>query len=415
MLCNIFPKMHHRYSSLRLFGPLLDDFTDWLSAHGYHRGLIRLHMRATRRLERKLLRRGCRTISEIRREALRACRPKNSQDDAFLSRVSKLWERYLDEQHLLPPLQATPIATLTNEYGLYLETVRNAKRSTIVHHSRTASSFLSQLGYEENPSCLIDVDLNAIEAFVRMRSQSISRASLQHEITNLRSLLRFLSVQGQVRPGLDSQIDSPRLYSGEQLPRSLSWETVQSLLASIDQTIPMGLRDYAMLLLIATYGLRVSEVVALKLDDIQWRAATIRVPSCKSVSPPLLPLTDSVGESLVAYLRRGRPAWPHRQVFLHHRAPAGPLTPGAVGKAFLKWVRKSGLNIPYQGPHCLRHTLAVHLLRHEVPLKTIGDVLGHRSAESTCTYIRLAVEELRDVALSLPSNCISRHTAEVQP
>ncbi len=415
MLCNIFPRMHRRYSSLQLFGPLLDDFTDWLSAHGYHRDLIRSHMRATRRLERKLLCRGYRTISEIRREALQACRPKDSQDDMFLAAVVKLWERYLDEQKLLPPLQATPIATLTNEYRLYLGSIRNAKRSTVMHHFRTASSFLSQLGYEKNPSCLSEVDLNAVEAFVRMRSQSVSRASLQHDITNLRSFLRFLSVRGQVRPGLDKQIDSPRLYTGEQLPRSLSWKTVQSLLASIDRTIPMGLRDYAMLLLIATYGLRVSEVVALKLDDIQWRAATIRIPSCKSVSPPLLPLMDAVGESLVAYLRRGRPPLPHRQVFLRHRAPAGLLTPSAVGKAFLKWVRKSGLNIPYQGPHCLRHTLAVHLLRHEVPLKTIGDVLGHRSAESTCTYIRLAVEELRDVALSLPSSCISHQTAEVQP
>jgi site-specific recombinase XerD len=407
--------MHQRYSSMRLFGPLLDDFASWLSGRGYHCDLIRNHMRATRRLERKLLRRGCRTIPEIGREALRACRPKDSQDDMFLAAVVRNWERYLDEQHLLPPLQATRIATLTNEYRLYLDSVRNAKRSTVVHHSRTASSYLSQLGYEENPSCLIEMDLNAIEKFVRMRSQSISRASLQHEITYLRSFLRFLAVRGQVRPGLDKQIDSPRLYTGEQLPRSLSWETVQSLLASIDRTTPMGLRDYAMLLLIATYGLRVSEIVALKLDDIQWRAATIRVPSCKSVSPPLLPLMDAVGESLVAYLRRGRPPLLHRQVFLRHRAPAGLLTPSAVGKAFLKWVRQSGLNIPYQGPHCLRHTLAVHLLRHEVPLKTIGDVLGHRSAESTCTYIRLAVEELRDVALSLPSNCISHQTAEVQP
>ncbi len=269
--------MHQRYSSLRLFGPLLDDFTDWLSAHGYHCDLIRNHMRATRRLERKLLRRGCRTIPEIDREKLRACRPKNSQDDTFLSGVIRLWERYLNEKHLLPPLQATPIVTLTNEYGLYLGSVRNASRSTLVQHSGTASRFLSQLGYEENPSSLIEVDLNAVETFIRVRSKSLNRASLQHEIANLRSFLRFLAVRGQVRPGLDRQIDSPRLYRCEQLPRSLLWETVQSLLASIDRTTPIGLWDYAILLLIATYGLRVSEVVALKLDDIQWRTATIRI------------------------------------------------------------------------------------------------------------------------------------------
>jgi site-specific recombinase XerD len=316
---------------------------------------------------------------------------------------------------MLPPLKATSISTLTNEYGLYLGSVRNASRSTLVQHAGTVSRFLSQLGYEENPSSLTEVDLNAVEMFIRMRSKSLNRASLQHEIANLRSFLRFLAVRSQVRPGLDKLIDSPRLYSGEQLPRSIPWETVQSLLASIDRTTPIGLRDYAILLLIATYGLRGSEVVALKIDDIQWRAATIRIPSCKTVSPPLLPLMDAVGESLVAYLRRGRPQLLHRQIFLRHHAPAGPLKPTAVAEVFQKWVRKSGLNIPYKGAHCLRHTIAVHLLRNEVPLKTIGDLLGHKSAESTCTYIRLAVEELRDVALSLPSNCISHQKAEVRP
>jgi hypothetical protein len=175
MLCNIFPKMHKRYSSLQLFGPLLDEFTDWLLAHGYHYDLIRNHMRATRRLERKLLRRGCRTIQKIHREALRACRPKNSQDDAFLSSVIGLWERYLDEKYMLPPLKATSISTLTNEYGLYLGSVRNASRSTLVQHAGTVSRFLSQLGYEENPSSLTEVDLNAVEMFIRMRSKSLNR------------------------------------------------------------------------------------------------------------------------------------------------------------------------------------------------------------------------------------------------
>jgi integrase/recombinase XerD len=104
----------------------------------------------------------------------------------------------------------------------------------------------------------------------------------------------------------------------------------------------------------------------------------------------------------VRYLRHGRPSSPWREVFLRVRAPAGILKPTAVGEAFQKWVRRSGLPIPFHGPHCLRHSYAVHLLRQGVALKTLGDLLGHRLAESTCVYLRLATDDLRGVALAVP-------------
>jgi site-specific recombinase XerD len=157
-----------------------------------------------------------------------------------------------------------------------------------------------------------------------------------------------------------------------------------------------------MFILISTYGLRTSEVAHLRLEDICWRAEQLRIARSKTCSRLTLPLTTEVGACLLDYLRHGRPQTIHRQVFLRVRAPAGPLRPTAVTEAFQGWVRRSGLPIPYQGPHCLRHSLAVHLLRRGAPLKTIGDLLGHRSIESTCVYLRLHVEDLRDVALDLP-------------
>jgi len=113
------------------------------------------------------------------------------------------------------------------------------------------------------------VDRNAVEAFVRVTGQRINRAALQHEIAHLRSFLRFLAGRGQINVGLDTEIDTPRIYRGEQLPRSVPW--VQKFMSSIDRNARTGLRDYAMFVLITTYGLRASEVVALRLDDIQWR------------------------------------------------------------------------------------------------------------------------------------------------
>jgi site-specific recombinase XerD len=170
----------------------------------------------------------------------------------------------------------------------------------------------------------------------------------------------------------------------------------------------MGRRDYAMLSLITTYGLRSCEIAGLKLDDIHWRLGQIQIPIRKTGTMLTLPLTDAVADSLVQYLRRGRPSLPSREVFLRCRAPAGTLKPTAVTEMFQACVRRSGLDIPFQGPHCLRHSYAAHLLRQGTALKLIGDLLGHRLAESTCMYLRLAVEDLRDVALDLPKTCQSQ-------
>jgi integrase len=186
------------------------------------------------------------------------------------------------------------------------------------------------------------------------------------------------------------------------LPRSVPWETVQKFMSAIDRNSHKGSRDYAMFLLITTYGLRASEVVALRLDDIQWRVGRIRIPLRKTGSELVLPLTDSVGDSLVAYLRSARPDLSCREVFLRCRAPAGPLKPTAVTNAFQLWTRRSGLNMPVRGPHCLRHSYALNLLRKGVPLKVLGDLLGHKNAESTSVYLRLSIDDLRDVALDLP-------------
>jgi integrase len=168
-----------------------------------------------------------------------------------------------------------------------------------------------------------------------------------------------------------------------------------------------------MFLLIASYGLRASEVRALDLGDIAWRARQIRVPRPKVGTPLLLPLTDEVGTALHDYLSRGRPPSASRQVFLRVEIPLGPLGRGAVGDAFRTWVRRAGIALPVRGgPHSLRHALALHLLREGAALKTIGDLLGHRSAEATGRYLRLDVDDLRDVALQLPAAAASE---EVRP
>jgi integrase/recombinase XerD len=132
-----------------------------------------------------------------------------------------------------------------------------------------------------------------IESYIAQAGKRLSRGSLQHDIAALRGLLRFLSINGRVPAGLDRQIDTPRLYRLEQLPRALPWETVRTLLQSVDRTSAMGLRDYTMFLLIATYGLRASEIVAISLEEIRWRQRVLRIHQRKTSSPLELPLTPT--------------------------------------------------------------------------------------------------------------------------
>jgi site-specific recombinase XerD len=157
-----------------------------------------------------------------------------------------------------------------------------------------------------------------------------------------------------------------------------------------------------MFCLVATYGLRCRQIVKLTLDDIHWREKWIHLAECKNGDHLQLPLTDPVATALLNYIRRARPKSTYREIFTRMLAPMNILTCTAVGKAFRRMFRRSGLNVPYGGPHCIRHSYAVHLLRKGTSLKMIGDLLGHRTAESTCVYLRLDIEDLRSVALPLP-------------
>ncbi len=230
----------------------------------------------------------------------------------------------------------------------------------------------------------------------------MGRVALQKVTSTLRNFLRFLVANGGVPPGLENQIDTPRVYRQEKLPRALPWETVQAFLRSIDRNTATGKRDYAMFSLIATYGLRACDIVALRLDDIKWRQERIEVCQTKTGNPLALPLTDEVGSAIYDYLKGVPRSGNYKEVFLRIRAPRGFLKSTAVIEAFQCWSRRSGLDIPYKGTHCLRHSYALYLFRRGLSLKTIGDIMGHRTAESTGIYIRLTTDDLREVALNVP-------------
>jgi integrase/recombinase XerD len=418
MLTELFPKAHGRFLPLPVLGGVVDGFAQWLFEKGYSRSSVRQYVRCSPRLDRALRRRGCPHLTDVTPDVLSACVTAHvRKDDPKLAAAVGRWHRYLHERGLLAaPLEpSSPSRTLLAAYGNYLRGVRGFTVPTVTAHLRSVAELLRQLDYDASTARMTALSSRDIEEFLQVVGRRQARATLQHAVAHLRGFLRFLAAQGELRPGLDAEIDTPRVYRLEQLPRALPWDTVQTFLRSIDRRTPTGRRDYAIFLLVATYGLRAHEVAALTLDAIEWRAGTIRIFPRKGGHPLLLPLTDEVGAALADYLRYGRPSLACRDVFLRCRAPAGAIKRTAVTDAFQAWSRRSGLSISFQGPHCLRHSYAVHLLRQGVPLKTIGDVLGHRSPEATRVYLRLSTDDLRNVALPLPREDAAVRPPEVEP
>jgi integrase/recombinase XerD len=406
MLTSLFPNTYTRYTILPVIGSVLEELCFWLKARGYPPNAIARRVEAAPFLDHCFRQQQIDSLSGCTADRLRACLPRQKRWTPQMAyALGRSLLLYLEEQGRLRSLPPVASQRLLTAYHEYLERRRGFAPSTIARHTTLAGDFLRFLHYDDQERSLPQVQAGDLETFLVQTSHRVGRITMQKVIAILRSFLKFLAASGRVPAGLDRHLDSPRHHRDERLVRALPWQDILSLLRGIDRSTSKGCRDYAMLLLIATYGLRRSEVTSLAVDDIRWRAGVIRVPRPKVGTPLVLPLTEEAGTALIEYLRQrtGNPS--ERQLFLRVRAPQGPIEPTAVNDAFDAWARHAGVRAPgLGGPHALRHGVAMHLLRQGTPLKTIGDLLGHRSAESTGVYLRLQIEDLRDVALPLPQN-----------
>jgi site-specific recombinase XerD len=404
MLTTLFPRAFHAHTSLPLLGSIADGFDDWLSRQGYTVKSRTHAIEMLRHIEKDLRPRGIEHVTHLTHSILHDSWKALIQRFPTEAGTVRALERFLSEHGLLDAYgDAEPLSEIDVQITAYVEDLREIHGyapGTISAHARIARSFLTH--FQKSGRRLQGLNSIDLEAYLKKAAKHLGRGGLQNEAGVLRSFLRFLAAQGKIQRGLDGQIDTPRLYRLEKLPRFLSWGVVRAFLHSIDRTTKIGLRDYTIFLLMATYGLRTSEIVALTLEDVQWRSNKIRIVQPKTWTPLELPLTNAVGAALLKYLKHVPPRPPHRQLFLRMMAPIGPLRANSVTSAFQAWSRRSGLNIPFKGAHCLRHSYAANLLNHGTSLKTIGDILGHQCARSTVMYLRLATEDLRDVTLPLP-------------
>lgn len=240
---------------------------------------------------------------------------------------------------------------------------------------------------------LLDVDRHLID-----RSEhGWSRISLARLASSLRAFFRYAAAQHWCKQGFADGIDSPRIYADAALPRGPDWSQVQALIASTAGSDPASIRDRAVIMLLALYGLRRGEVVRLRLEDIDWKAELLRIVRPKQRRIQHYPLTAPLGHALIRYLKDIRPRCTTREIFLTMKAPLRPLSPGGVTSIIRNRLGSLGVESVPRGPHSLRHACARHLLDEGFTFKQIGDQLGHRRASSTSVYAKLDLRALREV------------------
>ena len=288
---------------------------------------------------------------------------------------------------------------LGSERGL-----RPASSRSYQHHLSRFEAYLERVGLAR-PSELSPAILSAFMA--ERAGAGLSKTSLRDGCGVLRVFLRYAHREGAIGSDLSAVMEWPQAYRLSSIPRSISWEEVGRVLAGVDRRTPVGKRDWAILLLLVTYGLRAREVAALTLDDIDWKRERLKVPERKAGHSTAFPLSASVGEALLDYLRGGRPETVSRRVFFRVVAPVEPIGHAAVSVRARHYLLKAGIQVPRPGSHTLRHTCVQRLVDADFALKTIGDFVGHRSAKSTEIYAKVAVEQLREVALGAGEEVLS--------
>lgn len=301
-----------------------------------------------------------------------------------------------------------PEATLRHEiclkYETWLRDERGLAAASIVALLAEARHFLVWQLDRGGAASLRGLSVRDIDLYMDARAPGQRRVSLKDYAERLRSLLRYMYRTRYVASDLAAQVVSPMLYAYEGVPSILEPDQIAAVLETTKRdTSPMGLRDYAILLLLATYGLRSGEVRNLAIEDIDWRKEALRVRHSKTGACSFLPLLPQIGEALLAYLRHGRPKTDRREVFMRSRAPYRPMR--YLHSEVCRRLDAAGVKPPGKsGPHIFRHARAVEMLRASVPQKIIGDVLGHRSTEATIPYLKLATEDLRAIALDVPGS-----------
>ena len=283
-------------------------------------------------------------------------------------------------------------------FARWLREERGLSEATVQSYCKAADHFfrrLSTKGVRLSAVGMTDID-DAVAA--EHERGAWSRRTRHDYAQRLRAFFLFAEMRGWCRAGLAAGIVAPRFMADEAVPKGLPREDVVRLLASVTGDRAIDKRDRAILMLFVAYGLRTGEVGGLRLDDLDWENAMLRVRCPKPGRTHLWPLSQGVGYAILRYIREARPSGFGRSLFLTTRAPVRPLDRKALGKIVRDRLAGIGVVTGRRGAHALRHAAAQHLLDQGTSMKVIGDFLGHRDPTSTAIYAKVDLAALREVA-----------------
>jgi site-specific recombinase XerD len=296
-------------------------------------------------------------------------------------------------------LVAVPRQPYESELDSFLHHLRDERGfadATIDLRRKSLRPFFTWMSEEARP--LSEVGLADISAYQRACAQrKWKRTTISVHVQALRSFFRYAASRGWCSD-FSSGIAAPRLYTNEGIPQGPSWDDVRKVIDNESGDSAAQVRNRAMLLLFAVYGLRLGEVRGLQLGDLDWEKERIVVRRSKSRKTQEFPLTREVGEAILRYLRNVRPKSSHRAVFLSLPQPYRPLSSSGLSTMVQLRMRRLNTDLTRYGPHALRHACATHLLAEGFTLKEIGDHLGHVSVAATRMYAKVDIPGLREVA-----------------
>lgn len=389
--------------------PLIDAFAEHLSGLGHTELTVRGYHDSARHFADWLRRSGIElaVVDEwvIAQFADHRCRcPGVRRCDRlsrkYVNRVRR-FVRFLRVTGSLPmaePERLSAVPVLVAEFQDWLHRHRGISERTIARYGRMVMRLLPALG--ENPMAY---DAGLIRQVILVEAQASSPAHAKTMTTALRSYLKFLAARGACSSWLDQAVPTIPQWRLSALPRYLPAAEVERLIASCDPTQPHGIRDRAILLLLARLGLRAGDILDMRLDHIAWAEGSLRGRG-KGRQEICLPLPQDAGEALLDYLERARPPVDDNRIFLRSTAPYRPLEiSSTVSCVVRRALNRAGItNPPSYGTNLLRHSAATSMLRQGVSLDGVGTVLRHRSADTTAHYAKVDITALRQIAQPWP-------------
>lgn len=395
-------------------GEPLDRYVTWLTEPGYAAKNVLHRVPVIRHVGEFARARGAHTIADVpahiadfvehwinRRDYRRQIQPTR---ETLRKEVRGPIEQFL--QVVLPGCRGRgrlrrgrpmPFPLIAPAFLAYLREERGVRPATIEHyqvHLEAFGTYLTRLDLLQ-PAALSPVVLSG---FITDTSPGLCKTSIKSRCGVLRVFLRYLHREQHLPHDLSEAVGAPQTHRLSGIPRAVTWEDVRRMLAQVDRRTVVGRRDYAILVLLVTYGLRGREVAALTLDDVDWRNDRLRVPERKGGHSTAYPLSPIVGQAILDYVQHGRPTTSERQLFFRVVAPLTPATCNVISCVAARHLRAAGVRVPRMGAHTLRHTCVQRLVDAGLSLKTIGDYVGHRHASSTQIYSKVDVETWRTVA-----------------